>query len=72
MFTFAEFIDEKYSLSDSTTSYLKLIKKSGGIQKNQKAAVNEIIAFLSAEIPHLGLPARRETERYLNAISKFK
>lgn len=72
MFTFAEFINEKYSLSDSTTSYLKLIKKSGGIQKTQKAAVNEIIAFLSTQLPHLSQRARREVENFLSIISKFK
>lgn len=72
MFTFAEFIDEKYSLSDSTTSYLKLIKKSGGIQKNQKAAVNEIIAFLSTQLPHLSQQVKIEALRFLDTISKFK
>ena len=72
MLTFAEFINEKYSQSDAATSYLKLIKKSGGVQKTQKAAVNEIIAFLSAELPHLGLACRRETEKFLDAIKKFK
>lgn len=72
MFTFAEFINEKYSLSDSTTSYLKLIKKSGGIQKTQKAAVNAIIAFLGTQLPHLSQRARREVENFLSTISKFK
>lgn len=72
MISFADYINEKYSVGDANNSYMRLVKKTGGIQKSPKAAVNEIIAFLSAEIPHLGLPARRETERYLNAISKFK
>ena len=72
MISFAEFIDEKYNIGDATTSYMKLLKKTGGVQKSPKAAVNEIIAFLSAELPHLGLACRRETEKFLDAIKKFK
>lgn len=72
MFTFAEFINEKYSQLDATTSYSKLLKKAGGLQKNQKAAVNEILAFIAAQIPHLGTQARKEAESFLNVISKFK
>lgn len=71
MLSFLEFINE-FSVGDASNSYMKLLKKTGGVQKSPKAAVNEIIAFLSAEIPHLGLQARRETEKFLNTISKFK
>lgn len=72
MLSFLEYITEKLNVGDATTSYMKLLKKAGGVRKTEKAAVNEIIAFLSSELPYLGLQARRETEKFLTAISKFK
>lgn len=68
---FSEFINEKYSQLDATNSYSRLLKKTG-IEKNQKAAVNEIIAFLGTQLPHLSQRARREVENFLSTISKFK